>query len=251
MFVAQFNDFMIWVLFGAVAISAFEGQIPEAIAITAILILNGVLGFVQEYRAEQALEALKQMSAPTATVIRDGARASVPAGELVPGDIVLLEAGDKIPADGRLLETGALRVEEAALTGESAPVRKNDRTSAAIDSALGDRINMVFAGTSVAVGRGTYVVTATGQKTEMGKIAEMLADQNDEQTPLQQELQSGRQAHRASSCWSSPPSSSPKRSGGRSLQPAARCATLSATPIPRDAHGGAARRGLARGRGDP
>ncbi len=188
MFVAQFNDFMIWVLLAAVAISAIEGQIPEAIAITAILILNGILGFVQEYRAEQALEALKQMSAPTARVIRDGAEFEVAASELVPGDIVLLEAGDKIPSDGRLIEVGAMRVEEAALTGESAPVRKVDSELIDEESALGDRVNMVFAGTSVAVGRGTYVVTATGQRTEMGRIADLLAAQGDEKTPLQNEL---------------------------------------------------------------
>jgi Ca2+-transporting ATPase len=190
MFVAQFNDFMIWVLFVAVAISAIEGQIPEAIAITAILLLNGVLGFFQEYRAEQALEALKQMSAPVATVRRDGTERDVPAAQLVPGDIVILEAGDKIPSDGRLVETGALRVEEAALTGESAPVRKNESELAARDSALGDRVNMVFAGTSVAVGRGTYITTATGQATEMGKIADLLAEQTEEKTPLQEELHS-------------------------------------------------------------
>lgn len=188
MFVAQFNDFMIWVLFGAVAISALEGQVPEAIAITAILILNGVLGFIQEYRAEQSLEALKQMSAPSATVVRDGAERHIAAAELVPGDVVRLEAGDRIPADGRLIEVGALRVEEAALTGESAPVRKSESETAAPDSALGDRTNMVFAGTSVAVGRGTFLVTATGQRTEMGKIADMLAAQTDERTPLQDEL---------------------------------------------------------------
>ncbi|HET6350679.1 MAG TPA: calcium-translocating P-type ATPase, PMCA-type [Coriobacteriia bacterium] len=189
MFISQFNDFMIWVLFAAVAISAIEGQVPEAIAITAILILNGVLGFVQEYRAEQALDALKQMSAPVAKVLRDGAESSVPAVELVPGDIVVLEAGDKIPADGRLIKAGAMRVEEAALTGESAPVRKDERDLADADSALGDRVGMLFAGTSVAVGHGIYVVTSTGQHTEMGKIAELLAGQEDEDTPLQKELE--------------------------------------------------------------
>ncbi|MRR12760.1 hypothetical protein EG835_09945, partial [bacterium] len=188
MFVGQFNDFMIWVLFVAVAISAFEGQVPEAVAITAILLLNGVLGFFQEYRAEQALEALKQMSAPSATVLRDGGEYEIPAIELVPGDIVRLESGDRIPADGRLVETGAMRVDEAALTGESAPVRKNADVVGESGSALGDRINMVFAGTSVAVGRGTFVVTNTGQRTEMGKIADLLAAQEDEATPLQDEL---------------------------------------------------------------
>jgi len=188
MFVEQFNDFMIWVLLAAVVISAVEGHAAEAIAITAILILNGILGFVQEYRAEQALEALKQMSAPSARVIRGGSEHAIPADGLVPGDIVLLEAGDKIPADGRLLEVGAMRVEEAALTGESAPVRKSASALAGEDSALGDRTSMVFAGTSVAVGRGTCLVTATGQRTEMGKIAELLAAQEDEKTPLQNEL---------------------------------------------------------------
>lgn len=188
MFLGQFNDFMIWVLFAAVAISAIEGQVPEAVAILTILLLNGVLGFVQEYRAEQALEALKQMSAPTATVLRDGGERQVPAGELVPGDIVRLEAGDRIPADGRLIEVGALRIEEAALTGESAPVRKNAAEVADPSSPLGDRTNMVFAGTSVAVGRGTFVATGTGQRTEMGKIADLLAAQEDEHTPLQDEL---------------------------------------------------------------
>ncbi|MDH4140493.1 MAG: HAD-IC family P-type ATPase, partial [Coriobacteriia bacterium] len=188
MFLAQFNDFMIWVLLVAVGISALEGQVPEAVAIAAILLLNGVLGFVQEYRAEQALEALKQMSAPVATVLRDGKERDIPAAELVPGDIVRLEAGDKIPADGRLVAIGALRVEEAALTGESAPVRKSETDTSTPDAPLGDRTNMVFSGTSVAVGRGTFVATATGQRTEMGRIADLLAAQEEERTPLQEEL---------------------------------------------------------------
>jgi len=189
MFVSQFNDFMIWVLMVAVVISAYEGQIPEAVAITAILILNGVLGFVQEYRAEQALEALKQMSAPVASVVRDGSEREIPAEQLVVGDIVKIESGDRIPADGRLIETGALRMEEAALTGESAPSRKEASFIGAADDVLGDRSNMVFSGTSVAVGRGTFVVTGTGQRTEMGKIADLIAAQEDEITPLQKELQ--------------------------------------------------------------
>ena len=188
MFIAQFNDFMIWVLFAAVAISAFEGQVAEAIAITAILLLNGVLGFVQEYRAEQALEALKQMSAPAATVIRDGVETDIPATELVPGDIVLLESGDRIPADARLVRAAALRVEEASLTGESTPVSKVVDPVPDPEAALGDRHNSVFAGTSVSVGRGTAVVTATAQATEIGKIADLLAAQEDHKTPLQEEL---------------------------------------------------------------
>ncbi len=190
MFVAQFNDFMIWVLMVAVAISALEGQMLEAFAITAILILNGVLGFIQEYRAEQSLEALRQLSAPTATVIRDGVEQDIPAGELVPGDIVLIESGDKIPADGRLVDDAALRVEEASLTGESRAATKHAGATCEAVCVLGDRTNMVFAGTSVAVGRGRYVVTDTGQHTQMGRIAELLAAQEDEKTPLQQELKS-------------------------------------------------------------
>lgn len=190
MFLAQFNDFMIWVLMAAVAISAFEGQMIEAVAITAILLLNGILGFIQEYRAEQALEALRQLSAPTATVLRDGIEQEVAASTLVPGDVVLLEAGDKIPADGRLLEVGAMRVEEASLTGESRPVTKHVDAPVTLDASLGDRTTMVFAATSAAVGRGRFVVTGSGQNTEMGHIADLLAAQEDEKTPLQRELKS-------------------------------------------------------------
>jgi len=188
LFLAQFNDFMIWVLLAAVAVSAFEGQIPEAIAITAILLLNGVLGFVQEYRAERALEALKEMSAPAATVIRDGVESKVPAVELVPGDVLLLEAGDRVPADARLVEVAVMRVDEASLTGESRPASKSVAPVDDPEAALGDRANTVFAGTAVAVGRGRAVVTSTGQRTEMGRIAELLASQEDVRTPLQDEL---------------------------------------------------------------
>ncbi len=188
LFVSQYNDFMIYVLLFAVGISAFEGQVPESIAILAILLLNGVLGFVQEYRAEKALDALKQLSAPIATVIRDGAESDIPAEQLVAGDVVLLEAGDKVPADGRLVEAAALRVVESALTGESKPARKRDETVPEPDAPLGDRRDMVFAGTSVAVGRGRMLVTGTGQSTEMGKIADLLAATDDETTPLQKEL---------------------------------------------------------------
>ncbi len=152
LFVSQFQDFMIYVLMGAVVISAIEGQFVEATAILAILLLNGVLGFAQEYRAEMALEALQELSAPTATVIRDGSEIEIKAEELVPGDIVLLEAGDRIPADGRLVDAAALRVVESALTGESEPVRKHCDPVAGAHVALGDRRNMAFAGTSVAVG---------------------------------------------------------------------------------------------------
>ena len=189
LFLGQFKDFMIYVLLVAVAISAFEGQVFESVAILAILLLNGVLGFVQEYRAEEALEALKQLSAPSATVIRDGVERDIPAEELVFGDIVLLEAGDRVPADGRLVETAALRTIEAALTGESSPARKDARATVDADAPLGDRVDCVFAGTSVAVGRGTFEVTETGQATQMGRIADLLAQTEDELTPLQKELE--------------------------------------------------------------
>ena len=187
-FLEQFNDFMIWVLLAAVAISLFEGQYVESVAIVIILLINAILGVYQEYRAEQALEALKEMSAPTALAIREGKLITVPARELVPGDIVSLESGNKIPADGRLIEANALRCEEAALTGESKPARKNIEAIAQLDSPLGDRGDMVFSGTSVSVGRGLYVVTATGTNTEMGTIARLMAEAEEGETPLQIEL---------------------------------------------------------------
>ncbi|MDR1412388.1 MAG: HAD-IC family P-type ATPase, partial [Actinomycetes bacterium] len=189
-FLAQFQDFMIYVLLAAVVIAAIEGQVVETVAILVILLLNGVLGFVQEYRAEQALEALKQMAAPTATVLRDGQEQHIPTADIVPGDLVLLESGNTIPADGRLIEVGALRVVESALTGESEAVRKtgNALTDVSDHLALGDQINMAFGGTTVSVGRGTLLVTATGQQAEMGKIATLLANTEEGQTPLQIEL---------------------------------------------------------------
>jgi len=189
LFVAQFQDFMIYVLLAAVVISAIEGQLIEAVAILAILLLNGVLGFVQEYRAEQALEALQELSAPTATVIRDGSEFDIRAEDLVPGDVVLLESGDRVPADGRLAEAAALRVVESALTGESQPARKHCEPVEGGHVPLGDRRNMVFAGTSVAVGRGRMLVTSIGQGTEMGHIANLLAETKDEATPLEVELE--------------------------------------------------------------
>ena len=188
-FLSQYQDFMIYVLFAAVIFSAIEGQIIEAVAILAILLLNGILGFAQEYRAEEALEALNRLSAPTATVIRCGVERDIPAEELVPGDVVLLESGDGIPADGRLVEAAALRVVEAALTGESQPSRKVAEHLSPADASLGDRRGIVFAGTSVAVGRGRYIVTGTGQSTEIGRIADLLAATEETTTPLQQELE--------------------------------------------------------------
>ncbi len=189
LFLAQFNDVMIWVLIVAAVLAGLQGEWIDTAAIVAILLLNAVLGFAQEYRAEQALAALRKLSAPTATVVRDGQEHEVPATELVPGDLVILEAGDQVPADGRLVEVGAMQVTEAALTGESQPVHKALASIADPNAPLGDRVNMVFAGTAVAVGHGRFVVGATGQATEVGRIAELLAGEEDQGTPLQRELQ--------------------------------------------------------------
>ncbi|MCL2680236.1 MAG: cation-translocating P-type ATPase [Coriobacteriia bacterium] len=188
-FLSQFQDFMIYILMGAVLISAIEGHVAEAIAITIILLLNGILGYVQEYRSEKALDALKQMAAPLATVIRDGVEQQLLSSLLVPGDIVLLESGNTVPADGRLLDVGALRVVESALTGESEAVRKNADPLQGEHSILGDQTNMVFSSTTVSTGRGTFIVTATGQHTEMGKIATLLDSTKQSATPLQVELE--------------------------------------------------------------
>jgi Ca2+-transporting ATPase len=193
-FLAQFEDALVILLLVATAISATlwwierDAALPyEALAILAVVLLNAVLGFIQQARAEQAVAALKQMSAAHANVLRDGARCSVAATDLVPGDIILVEEGDTIPADGRLLVSTALQTTEAALTGESAPVSKS--TEAIGDEAmLGDRRNMIFSGTAVTYGRGKAVVTATGMHTEMGQIAGMLERAPPETTPLQQEL---------------------------------------------------------------
>jgi Ca2+-transporting ATPase len=188
LFLGQFRDVMIWVLMGAALLAGLQGEWVDTIAIVAILLLNAVLGFAQEYRAEQALSALKKLAAPAANVLRGGAEGPLPAHDLVPGDIISLEAGDQIPADARLIEVGALQVIESALTGESEPAHKSTSAVAETASALGDRVGMVYAGTSVAVGRGRAVVTATGQATEVGRIADLLSEQEEEQTPLQRDL---------------------------------------------------------------
>jgi len=187
-FLLQFKDFLIYILFAAVALAALQGQIIEAIAILVILLINGVLGFVQEYRSEQALEALKEMAAPMAYVMRGGVQQHLLASELVPGDIVMLEAGNTVPADGRLLEVGALQVVESALTGESEAVRKGCNPLTGDHDILGDQSNMVFASTTVSAGRGTYLVTSTGQNTEMGKIASLLENTEESASPLQVEI---------------------------------------------------------------
>ncbi|BDG05189.1 cation-translocating P-type ATPase [Anaeromyxobacter oryzae] len=193
-FLAQFRDVLTVLLLVATAVSfvawSIERDAPapyEALTILAIVLLNGVLGFLQERRAEQALAALEAMSAPVARVRRDGEQRLVPTADLVPGDILLLEEGDTIAADARVLEPIALRAAEAALTGESTPVSK---TAAPIpgEAALGDRRNMLFGGTSIAAGRGRAVVTATGPSTELGRIAASLRETEETATPLQREL---------------------------------------------------------------
>jgi Ca2+-transporting ATPase len=184
----QFKNVLIIILLLATALSAFLGHGVEAIAITVIVLFAVVLGFVQEYRAERAIEALREMAAPTATVIREGEERRIPARELVPGDLILLATGDKVPADVRLVEAVNLQTVEAALTGESAPVEKHNRLLEDLRLPTGDRKNMAYAGTAVTYGRGRAVVVTTGMATEFGKIARMLDSIETGKTPLQENL---------------------------------------------------------------
>ncbi len=184
----QINNFVIYMLLGAAIISFVLGDTTEAVAILAIVILNAIMGIVQESRAEAALSALKKLAAPEAMVMRDGHRVSVPARELVPGDIVFLEAGNYIPADLRLLEAINMRIDEASLTGESVPVEKKAETRLEEDIPLGDQKNTAFMGTLVTYGRGQGVIVSTGMNTQLGMIATMLQRVEDEETPLQRRL---------------------------------------------------------------
>ena len=188
MFLDQFKDFMIIVLLAAAVISGLIGEPADTIAIIVIVVLNAVIGFVQEYRAEKAIAALKKMAAPSAVAVRGGAHVTVPAFALVPGDIVLLEAGNVVPADLRLIEAAQLKCEEAALTGESAPVEKHTKALHEKDLPIGDRKNMTYSGTSVVYGRGSGVVVATGTDTELGRIASLLQEGEEVKTPLQKRL---------------------------------------------------------------
>ncbi len=184
----QFNNFLVILLIVASIISAVLGDYIEAAAIMAIVILNATLGVIQERSAAQALAALRKLAAPDAMVIRSGARKVIPATQVVPGDVVILEAGYYVPADVRLLEAVNLRIEEAALTGESVPVQKDAALRLESDVPLGDRKNTAFMGTVVNYGRGRGVVVATGMHTQIGLIAEMLQSVEEEETPLQRRL---------------------------------------------------------------
>ena len=191
-FIDQFKDLMIIILLVAAALSVItEGMhgLTDACIILAVVVLNAAFGVYQEGQAEAAIEALKNMSSPLARVRRDGNVVEVDSRELVPGDIVLLEAGDVVPADMRLLEAASLKIEEAALTGESVPVEKDVTEAVEAEAGIGDRVNMGYQNSNVTYGRGTGVVTNTGMYTEVGKIADMLANADESQTPLKQSLE--------------------------------------------------------------
>lgn len=187
LFLAQFSDFMILVLLAAAIIAGIAGDITDTIIILIIVILNAIVGFVQEYKAEKAMEALKKMAAFQAQVVRDGETSMVNAAELVPGDLVLLEAGNVVPADIRLIETYSLLIDEATLTGESVPAEKTDKVLTGEDLPIGDRLNLAFKSTLITNGRAKGIVIATGMLTEIGLIAKML-QQADSVTPLQKRM---------------------------------------------------------------
>ncbi len=187
---SQFNSLVIWILIGAGVVSGFLGEWIDSIAIIAIVILNAIIGFYQEYSAERAIAALKKMTAPRAKVRRDGRAVMLPSAEIVPGDIIEIEAGDLVPADARLIEAASLKSVEAALTGESDAVSKRAVTLDQPEAPLANRKNMVFMGTSIAAGAGLAVITATGMETEFGRIASLLEEASlDEVTPLQKRLE--------------------------------------------------------------
>ena len=187
-FLEQFKDLLVIILMIAAVISALSSNVESTIVIFAVLILNAVLGTVQYVKAEKSLESLKAMSSPYAKVLRGGAKLQVPSAEIVPGDIVLLEAGDMVVADGRILENFSLKVNESSLTGESEGVEKTAETIPAGQVALGDQKNMVFSGSLVTYGRATVLVTGTGMDTELGKIASLMNQTQQRKTPLQQSL---------------------------------------------------------------
>jgi Ca2+-transporting ATPase len=189
LFFAQLNDAMIYILLGAALISGVLGEISDAIIIALVILINAVVGLIQESKAEKALEALKQLTTPKAIVKRDGELKEIPSEEVVPGDLVVIDAGRYVPCDLRLIETANLQIEESALTGESVPVDKNSNLVLEVtDTPLGDQKNMAFMSTLATYGRGVGVAVGTGMSTEIGKIAKMLEEDGTEQTPLQKKL---------------------------------------------------------------
>jgi Ca2+-transporting ATPase len=185
--VGQFNSPVIWLLMGACAVSVALGEAADAVAIAVIVVLNGIIGFLQEHRAERAIQALRSMTAPRARVVRGGETLTVEATTVVPGDVLRLEAGDIVAADARLLEASALACNEASLTGESLPAEKSVEPITS-DAPLADRSDTVFMGTFVVRGTGLAEVVATGMRTELGAIAHLLATTEKTVTPLQQRL---------------------------------------------------------------
>ncbi|MGW9125969.1 calcium-translocating P-type ATPase, SERCA-type [Paenibacillus chitinolyticus] len=189
LFLNQFKDFMVLVLMGATLVSGLLGEYLDAITIVAIIIMNGILGFIQEFRAERSLRALKELSAPGAKVMRGGELQTIPARDLVPGDIILLESGDRVPADIRLIEANSFYVEESALTGESVPVGKTVDPLSSDTVTIGDQRNLAFMGTMVTRGTGKGAVVRIGMETEMGKIADLIQNTETLETPLQHRLE--------------------------------------------------------------
>lgn len=186
-FISQFADLLVVILIVAAVISMFSGNVESTIVILLVLVMNAVLGTIQHVKAQRSLESLKQLSSPCAKVIRDGVKQEVPSREIVPGDIVMLEAGDMIVADGRILHNFSLQVNESSLTGESTNVEKSDAVLEG-DAALADRVNMVYSGSLVTYGRAEVLVTATGMETELGKIAGLMNAAKERKTPLQENL---------------------------------------------------------------
>ena len=188
LFIRQFKNSFILILITATILSGVLGHLVEAIAIGIIIFFTALFGFIQEWRTERALEALQKMATPQALVLREGFEKEVPARDLVPGDIIILATGDRVPADARLIESMNLKVEEAVLTGESVPVEKKSSLICPTNALVGDRRNIVFAGTAVTYGRGRAIVVAVGMYTEFGHIAGLLQGIKREVTPLQKSL---------------------------------------------------------------
>ena len=188
-FIDQFSDLMVLILLASTAVSIFMGETTEAVTIIAIVVINAVLGFVQEFRTEKTMDALKGLAAPTAKVIRDGRQNVIPAEQIVPGDLILLEAGDRVPADALLININSLHVDESLLTGESVPVEKSVDSVKGNKGETNSKKNMIYMGTIITSGRATALVSETGMHTEMGKIADMIQNIDEEETPLQKRLE--------------------------------------------------------------